>query len=109
MLWFDNNPKASFVAKLERAANYYKEKYGLLPTRCEINKTLYDQVATEFLNDPLTVNPTGSKEIPPEMTVMGIEVTGVIYITPNHFWLNPVKLYSSFERTNETADNLRQN
>ena len=36
MLWFDNNAKTSLKEKIIRAADYYRTKYGCVPTVCEM-------------------------------------------------------------------------
>jgi hypothetical protein len=37
MLWFDNDQKASVPSKVEKAARYYQEKYGVNPTLCYVH------------------------------------------------------------------------
>jgi hypothetical protein len=37
MLWFDNDPKATLTEKVERAAEYYRTKYGCSPDLCMVN------------------------------------------------------------------------
>jgi hypothetical protein len=37
MLWFDNDPKTALTAKIERAVDYYKHKYGRDPNLCLIH------------------------------------------------------------------------
>lgn len=37
MLWFDNDPKTTLNAKIEKAVDYYKHKYGRKPNLCLIN------------------------------------------------------------------------
>jgi len=37
MLWFDATPDRSLGAKVERAATYYREKYGRRPNVCYIH------------------------------------------------------------------------
>jgi len=38
LLWFDNDPHRSLVAKVEAAAQRYREKYGALPNACYVNQ-----------------------------------------------------------------------
>lgn len=40
MLWFDNDPKTALPLKIERAADYYREKYGRNPTLCLVNPAM---------------------------------------------------------------------
>ncbi len=66
MLWFDNDPKADLVAKIERAANYYKDKYGHSPNLCFVHPSM------------INGNPVKAKEV---------EVRTNGSVMPNHFWL----------------------
>ena len=34
MLWFDNDPRTALPVKVERAADYYRHKYGVVPNLC---------------------------------------------------------------------------
>jgi hypothetical protein len=40
MLWLDDDKKRSFEEKVKRAADYYREKYGLLPELCLVNSSM---------------------------------------------------------------------
>jgi hypothetical protein len=40
MLWFDNDPKTALSAKIERAADYYRHKYGRDPNLCLIHPSM---------------------------------------------------------------------
>ena len=37
MLWFDNDRKASIPSKVEKAAQYYHQKYGVNPDLCYVH------------------------------------------------------------------------
>lgn len=37
MLWFDDTPDRPLNAKIEQAAQYYKEKYGKSPNVCYVH------------------------------------------------------------------------
>ena len=37
MLWVDTDRKRSLDEKVQRAAEYYQEKYGLMPDLCLVN------------------------------------------------------------------------
>ncbi len=37
MMWFDNDPKTALTAKIERAAEFYRSKYGRIPNLCLVN------------------------------------------------------------------------
>lgn len=40
MLWFDNDPHTDLSAKVERAATYYRLKYGKSPTVCFVHPSM---------------------------------------------------------------------
>jgi hypothetical protein len=77
MLWFDNDNGADLATKLERAAKYYRKKYGQMPNLCFVNPCML---------------PTNGKALP--LTHKGatfktgnIEVRESKSMLPNHFWL----------------------
>jgi len=65
MLWFDSNDEIAVSKRVERAASYYKEKYGRVATLCFVHPST--------LTEPAKV---GGTDIQPMDTVQ-----------PNHFWL----------------------
>lgn len=40
MLWFDNDPKTDLPQKVQRAAAYYRKKYGQAPNVCMVNPNM---------------------------------------------------------------------
>jgi len=40
MMWYDNDPKTGLAAKIERAAEYYRRKYGHTPELCLVNPSM---------------------------------------------------------------------
>ena len=71
MLWFDNDPKVGMEIKIERAANYYVNKYGKTPNVCFVHPSMLAK----------TSNGAGPS------TVVPIEVRPSISVMPNHFWI----------------------
>jgi hypothetical protein len=66
LLWFDNDPKIELALKIQKAAEYYRKKYGQNPNLCFVHPTMVgDQ------------NPHPGK----------IEVRTNRSILPNHFWI----------------------
>ena len=65
MLWLDADKGRSFEEKVQRAADYYREKYGRQPELCLVN--------TKMLGD--------------EKEVGKIEVKPIKTVLPHHFWL----------------------
>jgi hypothetical protein len=52
MLWFDNDPKTSLEAKIGKAAEYYKRKYGQEPDVCLVNPKQVGLRPTPTVGDP---------------------------------------------------------
>ncbi|MCA1954352.1 MAG: hypothetical protein LDL12_04295 [Anaerolinea sp.] len=67
MLWFDNDPKTALSSKIERAVQYYRQKYGQQPTLCFIHPSMV--VGDEKQN------------------LAGVEVRPNRMVLPNHFWV----------------------
>ena len=55
MLWFDNDPKTALAAKIERAVDYYRKKYGQSPNLCLINPSMVEKDTPE--KGEITVRP----------------------------------------------------
>jgi hypothetical protein len=66
MLWFDNDVKADLPTKIQRAADYYRTKYGRTPNLCFVHPSML----------PNPVNQTG-----------GVELRTSRSVLPNHLWL----------------------
>lgn len=66
MLWFDNDPKTNLEGKVERAAAYYRTKYGHAPNICYVHPSM------------LQVDPSKAG---------AVEVRSNKSVLPNHFWI----------------------
>jgi len=77
MLWFDNDLKNSLEIKVERAAAYYRNKYGKTPTLCFVHPSM------------LPEEKSNSKEGEQNKaySTNGIEVRTSRSVLPNHFWI----------------------
>ena len=73
MLWFDNDTKTELPAKIDRAANYYREKYGKKPNVCFVHPSMLKLEPTEITNKTIS---RGEIEIRTSKSVL-----------PNHFWI----------------------
>jgi hypothetical protein len=73
MLWYDNDPKAAIAAKIEKAAAYYRTKYGKDPNLCFIHPSMLVKEAPA-IPDKGRSNGT-------------IEVRTSPSVLPNHFWM----------------------
>jgi len=66
LLWFDDNRKKAFAARVKRAAQQYRQKLGRAPDICYVH--------------PDTLS--GADTMP-----KGIDVVQSTYIQPDHFWI----------------------
>ena len=48
MLWFDNTPNVTLKNRIEKAVNYYRQKYHQEPNLCLINPTMLENDGAEF-------------------------------------------------------------
>jgi hypothetical protein len=65
MMWLDDDKQTTLEAKVLRAADYYREKYGHAPNLCLVNKQAIEQ----------------------EREVGRIHVRPVKNVLPHHFWV----------------------
>jgi hypothetical protein len=47
MMWFDNDPKTTLEAKIQQAADYYRQKYGRTPDLCLVNPGMLDKACPD--------------------------------------------------------------
>jgi len=73
MLWYDNDPKSAIGAKIEKAAAYYRTKYGKDPNVCFIHPSMIPKDTT-----PGPESARNSSKI---------EVRTSSSVLPNHFWM----------------------
>ncbi|MEJ2757899.1 MAG: hypothetical protein P8046_05385 [Anaerolineales bacterium] len=66
MLWFDNDPKTALTSKIDRAAQYYKTKYGQTAEVCYLNPRTKGEA---------------------EVDLSGLEVKTSEIVLPFHFWI----------------------
>lgn len=69
MLWYDDDPKRTLDAKVERAAAYYRTKYGEAPTTCYVHPSML---------------------APEQNTSAGVALRPARVVMVNHFWLGVV-------------------
>ncbi|WP_420642268.1 hypothetical protein [Candidatus Leptofilum sp.] len=65
MLWLDDDRNRSLDEKVNRAVDYYREKYGRMPELCLVNKKVLSE----------------------EKRVGKVSVQPQAAILPHHFWL----------------------
>ncbi len=69
MLWFDNDPRTALTVKVERAADYYRQKYGHVPDLCLVHPSM--------LAEPLLT--AGKKFV--------VSVRPNRLVLPGHLWI----------------------
>ena len=67
MLWFDGDLQVELGSRIERAAVYYRDKYGRSPNLC-------------------IIHPSTAGEDHPQ-SVIGVDVRTSAAVQPDHFWL----------------------
>ncbi len=73
MLWYDADVSAPLATRLERAARYYREKYGAQPTLCVVHP---DTAGEDPPPDAGGVRIEASRSVLPEHLWLGVAVGG---------------------------------
>jgi len=55
MLWFDNDPRTPLEMKIQKAAEYYRQKYGRQPDLCLVHPTMLQN--EKISEERITVRP----------------------------------------------------
>ncbi len=84
MLWFDNDPKAGLDTKVERAAVYYRNKYGRTPTLCYLHPSMLPATGPLPKNGHGADDSGSGKE---NYVTGGVEVRSTRSVLPNHLWI----------------------
>lgn len=66
MLWLDADARRTFEEKVQRAVEYYREKYGAMPDLCLVN-------TATLADDEVEVGP--------------VKVQRARTVLPHHFWV----------------------
>ena len=95
MLWFDNDPRTALTAKVARAANYYRQKYGLVPDLCLVHPSMLaaphpyqmDGLALSMVEEPaLSIAKEPALSVV-EGPVGKVAVRPNRLIQPGHLWI----------------------
>ncbi len=65
-MWYDGDPKRAINEKIERAAEYYRQKRGVRPNTCVINPDTVRENSVVF---------------------PGIKIAIAPDVVPDHFWI----------------------
>lgn len=74
MMWFDNDPKTALSAKIDRAVEYYRKKYGRNPNLCLIHPGALEKSTEESKANK--ENQNGKVKVRPYSPVL-----------PGHLWI----------------------
>jgi len=75
MLWYDNDPRTALTTKVARAADYYRQKYGLVADLCLVHPSMLADLRPELIEGHAG------------------KVTGTVAVRPNrliqpgHLWI----------------------
>jgi hypothetical protein len=83
MLWFDNDAKSELKLRVERAAEYYRRKYGQQPNLCFVHPSM---LANREISMPEPAIKAGSMNAG-SINAGNVEVRGMKTVLPNHFWI----------------------
>lgn len=72
MLWFDNDKARDLDAKVMRAADYYRKKYGNVPNMC-------------YVHPSMLPSKRGAEDH--KRMAGSVEVRSAVTVLPNHFWI----------------------
>ena len=71
LMWFDNDPRTALDAKIQKASDYYKQKFGRLPDLCLVNPSMLGESQLETIEQ------------------RGLQITIRPYrpVLPGHLWI----------------------
>ena len=81
MLWFDNDKKSDYEMKIERAATYYRKKYGKAPNLCFVHPCMIPDNGSQGTDNDHQKNDA----LP--VKSQGVEIRTSKTMLPNHFWI----------------------
>jgi hypothetical protein len=79
MLWFDNDPRTALTVKVARAADYYRQKYGLVPDLCLVHPSMLTTPRPDQVEEPAQNAAEGS--------IGKVAVRPNRLIQPGHLWI----------------------
>ncbi len=57
MLWFDNDPRTTLSIKIQKAMDYYRQKYGRVPDLCLVNPGMMESGEKQLELGKLIIRP----------------------------------------------------
>jgi hypothetical protein len=84
LLWFDDDPRRTVIAKIAEAVERYRERIGFEPTVCEVNPAQMPSAAPE----PQKRQRRSKTPTPPVATLpKGLQLVPSEQVHPNYFML----------------------
>ena len=75
MLWFDNDPRTALTAKVARAADYYRKKYGLVADLCLVHPSMLVEPRPDLIEGQVGIV-SGTVSVRPNRAIQ-----------PGHLWI----------------------
>ena len=80
MLWFDNDKDTSIPNKVEKAAQYYREKYGVSPDLCYVHPKM-------VVGKKSAGEKSAEASNPDQLMIGKVLVLKNKKVLPDHFWI----------------------
>ena len=93
MLWFDNDAKSELKLRVERAAEYYRRKYGQQPNLCFVHPSMLANREIPITEPAIKSGSMNAGSMNAGSINAGsinagnVEVRGMKTVLPNHFWI----------------------
>jgi len=87
MLWFDNDPSRSLDAKVARAVDFYRNKYGKIATLCFVHPSMLASIQEEADNENQPGDNGNGQDGIKDYSTEGVLVRCNPSVLPNHFWI----------------------
>ena len=71
MLWFDNDPATTLSVKIQKAADYYRKKFGRMPDLCLVNPAMLEKDQKKLELGKLTIR--SYRPVMPDHLWIGVE------------------------------------
>jgi hypothetical protein len=83
MLWYDNDPRTTLVSKVKRAAEFYRQKYGLVADMCLVHPSMLAGSPPDLIDAH-----AGKIAGADPGTVFGkVSIRSTRLIQPGHLWI----------------------
>lgn len=73
LLWFDNDPARSLTVKVTDAAQRYRERFGVAPDTCYVNRSALTSTDTTLVCQDMTLRLVPAANILAHHFLVGVE------------------------------------